>query len=778
MNRIVFFAFILLLFIPLSNASSNEAVPLKYSGKQVTPGTYGDKTVAEYDYLNAYFLVYKDVISDRGNFNKSELIDIVSYYSSANGRDLSYNLDYKGPSGKTIGDILQRAGVKMGRRFGYCYMAMSINLLPCCVDKTLPPGYCYERKTCERGRCVDSGGCSGFVCGDGWCDWEESDPSNACCCEQDCGIPCGGSTTTMPPATTTSGGVTTTTPPSGYCVLPDGSTVPWICGDSICDMTGWPYWYLSENIPFGPCCCEIDCGIPCFGGPYTTTTTSVTTTSMPTGECVLPDGSSVPWVCGDGGCDLVGPPYWYLSENNPFGPCCCQPDCQVPCFNSPTTTVPASTTTTLAVTTTGGATTTTAGSTTTTLTQGGCHIPWDILTDVVCGNGRCDIKTDGREGPFSENEPYSPCCCEQDCPGVTCKFECVDPTSKQPLLPFTCGDGSCVRTDPGAGYTWMDEDNPNGPCCCETDCPDVKCGVSTTTTQSTTSSTKASTTTRYPTTTRGEPTSTSSSSTSSTRTPTTTTIVAETPCDTYKKTGRLPAEFDWRNVNGQDYTTPVKDQADCASCCAYAGLAALEGMYEVEEWNAGLNPDLSEQNLVSCCSEMDCSHCSTSAYDCLKNGIVDEGCLPYASTKCGFPRGMSGDRCTTSCTCAGNGKCANPCDCSGKCADWKNRIWSISDYQYIMSSGTEAVKAKMICTGPIVTGVDATDWLKYGPDCGNTAYPQADHVVAITGYSNSGGYWIIKNSWGSAWNGDGYFKVKYGKCATDTFIYFEGLKHP
>jgi hypothetical protein len=543
--------FILLILLSNSFASSDEAVPLKYSGQQFARGTYGDNTITEYDYLEAYFAVYKDIIIDDGRFNETELNDLVSYYSSAKGMDLSYNLDYKGPaSGKTIGNILERAGVKMGRRMGYCYMTMSINMLPCCVDKTLPPGYCYERKTCENGQCVDAGDCTGFVCGDGWCDWEESDPSSACCCEQDCGIPCGGSTTTIPPVTTTSG-VTTTTTPSGNCVLPDGSSVPWICGDNICDMIGWPYWYLSENVPFGPCCCEVDCGVACSGGPSTTTTTSVTTTTIPSGSCTFPDGSPVPWVCGDGGCDLIPQPYWYLSENNPFGPCCCEVDCGVQCLNGPTTTTPASTTTTAAVTTTGGATTTIESTTTsegesttttesssTTTVPGGCRIPWDVLTDVVCGNGNCDIKTDDREGPFSENEPYSPCCCEQDCPGVECKFECVDPTSKQPIVPFTCGDGSCVRTDPGAGFTWMDEDNPNGPCCCEKDCSGVKCGVSTTTTPvttttiSTTSSTEASTTTESPTTTHGEPTTTpsTSSSTSTTQSTTTTTIPPNAKC--------------------------------------------------------------------------------------------------------------------------------------------------------------------------------------------------------------------------------------------------------
>jgi len=45
-----------------------------------------------------------------------------------------------------------------------------------------------------------------------------------------------------------------------------------------------------------------------------------------------------------------------------------------------------------------------------------------------------------------------------------------------------------------------------------------------------------------------------------------------------------------------------------------------------------------------------------------------------------------------------------------------------------------------------------------------------NHAVVAVGYSDSGGYWIIKNSWGSSWNGDGYFKVGFGECAVDSYV--------
>jgi hypothetical protein len=47
-----------------------------------------------------------------------------------------------------------------------------------------------------------------------------------------------------------------------------------------------------------------------------------------------------------------------------------------------------------------------------------------------------------------------------------------------------------------------------------------------------------------------------------------------------------------------------------------------------------------------------------------------------------------------------------------------------------------------------------------------------NHGVVIAGYSDDGGYWIVKNSWGSSWNGNGYFKVGYGECGIENYAYY------
>jgi hypothetical protein len=46
------------------------------------------------------------------------------------------------------------------------------------------------------------------------------------------------------------------------------------------------------------------------------------------------------------------------------------------------------------------------------------------------------------------------------------------------------------------------------------------------------------------------------------------------------------------------------------------------------------------------------------------------------------------------------------------------------------------------------------------------------HQVVCVGYSDSGGYWICKNSWGSTWGEGGYFKIKYGECFIESELVY------
>ncbi|GFR00273.1 dipeptidyl peptidase 1 [Trichonephila clavata] len=62
---------------------------------------------------------------------------------------------------------------------------------------------------------------------------------------------------------------------------------------------------------------------------------------------------------------------------------------------------------------------------------------------------------------------------------------------------------------------------------------------------------------------------------------------------------QLPVEFDWRNVNGENYVSPVKNQGECGSCYAFSSLAMLESRLRIMTNNT-LKVNLSPQDIVSC----------------------------------------------------------------------------------------------------------------------------------------------------------------------------------
>ena len=66
-------------------------------------------------------------------------------------------------------------------------------------------------------------------------------------------------------------------------------------------------------------------------------------------------------------------------------------------------------------------------------------------------------------------------------------------------------------------------------------------------------------------------------------------------------TGTPPSSFDWRNEDGQNWMTSVKNQGSCGSCWAFSAAGVVEGAYNVQSGNPNLDLDLAEEYLVSDC---------------------------------------------------------------------------------------------------------------------------------------------------------------------------------
>jgi len=249
---------------------------------------------------------------------------------------------------------------------------------------------------------------------------------------------------------------------------------------------------------------------------------------------------------------------------------------------------------------------------------------------------------------------------------------------------------------------------------------------------------------------------------------------SEPPPDQEPVTGTPPSSFDWRSENGQNWMTFVKNQGSCGSCWAFSAVGIVEGTYNVDSGNPDLDLDLSEEYLVSDCYTMGSygNCCGGSHVDALEfvrdSGIPDEGCMPYVDqSSC-----TCGSSCDSNCAYRTGGDCSDT-TCSDRCADWQDRAVTIDTVAPVPSG---QIKQYLVDRGPLAVAMGVGSSYGGGFDaqgvyrCTNDSV--VNHAVVIAGYSDAGGYWIVKNSWGATWNGDGYFNVGYGECAIETWPYY------
>jgi C1A family cysteine protease len=207
-----------------------------------------------------------------------------------------------------------------------------------------------------------------------------------------------------------------------------------------------------------------------------------------------------------------------------------------------------------------------------------------------------------------------------------------------------------------------------------------------------------------------------------------------------------PAAFDWRNVGGNNYVTKVEDQGGCGSCVAFGVVAAIEGTFQVQRGNPNMGEDLSEAQLFYCYGAQNGANCGTGwwpdqAYAAiLSGGIVDAACFPYT---------------------AGDQGCR-------LCGDAANRAIHLGGWHNTTDVGQ--MKAWISSRGPMSTCFTVYDDFfaytggVYSHVSGNVA---GGHCVCVVGYSDTGGFWICKNSWGTGWGESGFFCIAYGQCGID-----------
>jgi len=210
--------------------------------------------------------------------------------------------------------------------------------------------------------------------------------------------------------------------------------------------------------------------------------------------------------------------------------------------------------------------------------------------------------------------------------------------------------------------------------------------------------------------------------------------------------GTLPASVNWTAVGK---VNPVKDQAQCGSCWAFATVLAVEGDYAV---NKNTLLSLSEEQVVQC------------DYN---NGDGNSGCdggdqltalkwlanQPGLCTEADYPYTSGGG--TT-------GKCKKTCTPAVKIAEGVE-----------VPKGNDTALMVAIANYPLSLSVDASDdaiWQSYSGGvvtgkCGTCKDASClDHGVGGVGYGTDNGvdYWIVRNSWGKSWGEAGYIRLARG----------------
>ncbi len=239
----------------------------------------------------------------------------------------------------------------------------------------------------------------------------------------------------------------------------------------------------------------------------------------------------------------------------------------------------------------------------------------------------------------------------------------------------------------------------------------------------------------------------------------------------------MPPHFDWRNKNSSDYTTSIKNQRGCGSCWAFAILAGLESQIEIDRHNPDLNPDLSEQDLVSCYPHYDCCRGALSLGPVLRYiewySVATEKCFPYT--------GIDARGCSTIDDILNN-ELKDPTLCSEKCSDWRDDDWTIDSYTILYLSSTEELKQTIYTKGPVIASMGVyADFVNYS----GGIYEHVEggilgtHSVVLVGYGTEGErtYWIAKNSWGTDWGEQGWFRIFTGESHLNAYAIINSPKY-
>jgi len=229
--------------------------------------------------------------------------------------------------------------------------------------------------------------------------------------------------------------------------------------------------------------------------------------------------------------------------------------------------------------------------------------------------------------------------------------------------------------------------------------------------------------------------------------------------------GPPPPAFHWGDVDGVNYLTQAKNQhipQYCGSCWAQAATSSLSDRIKIARKAAWPDINIAPQVLISC-GPMDGCHGGDAGVAnkwMADHGITDETCAIYVAR--GHDNGMPCSKVSRCETCWPDTGCYRPKHYFTYWVDEYGHVEGDTPAEQEVAMMTE-----IAARGPISCGVAVTDELVAytgGIFEDKTNFTSINHDISVVGYGEEGGqkFWVIRNSWGTYWGEDGYFRLARG----------------
>lgn len=224
----------------------------------------------------------------------------------------------------------------------------------------------------------------------------------------------------------------------------------------------------------------------------------------------------------------------------------------------------------------------------------------------------------------------------------------------------------------------------------------------------------------------------------------------------------LPANFWWGDVDGVNYLSWIVNQhlpQYCGSCWAQSASSSLADRINIQSNMKFPRTALAPQVLINCNAGGDCNGGSMDGpYSfAKKTGLPDMGCQVYQALN---PPQES---------CSPIQKCKN---CKWN-PDFSQNCWPITQYpvwkvsQYGSVLGPDAMKKELLARGPMSCQMMVTNQFETytgGIYSQKVLFVSINHAIAVVGWGidqpTNTEYWIVRNSWGTQFGENGFFRIK------------------